>query len=62
MIKFKVGDRVRMMYFDYYAYGEITIPGEYSSKVLFDGDYDLPYDYYSNNELELELEEDNVES
>lgn len=50
---FKPGDRVRMKYFEGYATGEITIVKGDQCKILFDGDYDLPYDYYPSNELEL---------
>ena len=50
---FKPGKRVRMRYYDYWAKGEITISTENSCKVMFDGDYDLPYDYYPKKDLEL---------
>jgi len=53
MTKFKVGDRIRMKYYDRYAYGEITIVSEQGCKVLFDGDFDLAYWYYKPEELEL---------
>jgi len=52
-MKFKSGDRVRMKYFDGYAYGEITIISSLGYKVLFDGDWDLAYWYYKEEELEL---------
>lgn len=51
--RFKPGDRVRMKYYDRYAIGEITIVREEDFKVLFDGDFDLPYCYYLKSELEL---------
>jgi hypothetical protein len=51
--KFKMGDKVRMQYYGRWAYGEVTIPLDDTSKVLFDGDYNLDYWYYPNNELEL---------
>ena len=57
-MKFKSGDRVRMKYYDRYAYGEVIIPREKDSKVIFDGDYDLSYYYYPNEELELMTAED----
>lgn len=53
MNKFKPGDRVRMKYYDGYAYGEVTIIAADTCKVLFDGDFDLPYWYYKEEELEL---------
>lgn len=53
MTKFKVGDRVKMKYYDGFATGEITIIAIDTCKVLFDGDYDLAYWYYKEEELEL---------
>lgn len=52
---FKAGDRVRIRYFDGYAYGEITIVRDEREecKVIWDGDYDLDYDYYPMSQLEL---------
>lgn len=54
MNEFKLGDRVRMKYYDGYATGEITIVTETECKVIFDGDYDLAYWYYPKAELEHE--------
>lgn len=53
MDKFQCGDRVRIKYYEGYAYGEITIVTDISCKIIFDGDYDLAYDYYPIEELEL---------
>ena len=53
MAKFKRDDRVRMKYYDRYAYGNVTIVSELGVKVLFDGDYDLYYWYQKPEELEL---------
>lgn len=53
IFKFKSGDRVRMKYYGRYATGEVTIVKNNLIKVLFDGDYDLPYDYYDGNDLEI---------
>lgn len=57
---FKEHDRVKMKYYDRYATGIVTIAnsatqirGEISSKVLFDGEFDLAYWYYPNKDLEL---------
>lgn len=52
-INFKPGDMVKMKYFDYYATGEITIVTEKTCKVLFDRKYDLAYNYYLKEDLEL---------
>lgn len=49
----KSGSRVKMKYFEGYATGEVTIAREKDCKVIFDGDFDLAYDYYSYEELEL---------
>lgn len=46
------GSRVRMKYFDGYAYGEVTIISELGVKVLFDGEFDLAYWYYPIKDLE----------
>lgn len=51
---FKRGDRVGLPYYDRYAYGEITIIRDNDCKVLFDGDFDLAYDYYPAKKLRLE--------
>ena len=50
---FKSGDRVRTKYFDRYAYGEVTIVKGDTCKVIWDGDVELDYWYYSKKELEL---------
>lgn len=50
---FKTNDRVRMKYYDHYAYGMVVIVTETECKVLFDGAYDLAYWYYPKKELEL---------
>jgi len=60
-MEFKSGDRVRMKYFDYYAYGEITIVTKTECKVMFDGDYDLAYWYYPKKDLELVNEQNSKE-
>lgn len=60
MTKLSEGSRVKMKYFDGWATGEITIirrneiKGIYEAKVLFDGNYDLAYDYYPLKDLENE--------
>lgn len=53
MKDFETRDRVKMKYFDGYAYGEITIVTDKECKVLFDGDFDLAYWYYPKKDLEL---------
>lgn len=56
MNKFRLGDRVRMKHYDRYAYGDVTIVSEAKTlnvKVSWDGDFDLPYQYWDENELEL---------
>ncbi len=58
MTEFKTGDRIRMKYYDGWAYGEVTIVTEIECKVLFDGDFDLAYWYYPKNELELIIEKE----
>lgn len=55
------GDKVR--YVDGYgmtAYGEVTQIREYDGKVkvLFDGAYDLDYDYYPRRDLEVITEDE----
>lgn len=50
---FKAGDRVKMKYFGGYATGEVTIVSELGVKIIFDGDFDLDYWYYSAKDLEL---------
>jgi len=57
-MKFKSGDRVRMKYYEGYATGEVTIVSELGVKVIFDGDYDLAYYYYREDELEVITEKD----
>ena len=60
MTTFTEGCRVKMKYFEGYATGEITIIrrneilGIFEAKILFDGDFDLAYDYYPLKDLELE--------
>jgi hypothetical protein len=61
MKEFKPGDRVRVKYEDHFAYGEITIVRENDCKVLFDGDFDLDYWYYSKEVIEL-IEEEKYDS
>ena len=55
----RIGDRIRMKYYEGYAMGEITIIREIDCKVMFDADYDLPYTYYPKEEIELIKKEDN---
>lgn len=52
MTDFRPGDRVRMKYLNGYATGEITIVTDLTCKVIFDGDFDLSYDYYMKSDLE----------
>lgn len=59
-MEIKANDRVRMKYYDHYAYGMVTIVTETECKVLFDGDYDLAYWYYPKKELELVNENNEV--
>ena len=54
MINFKSGDRIKMKYYEGWATGEITIVREYDCKVMFDADFDLPYDYYPKKDLVME--------
>lgn len=49
----KPNDRVRMEYYGRFAYGTVTIVSDSGIKVMFDGDYDLAYDYYLPSELEV---------
>ena len=57
-MKFKKGDKVRILYGGVYHYGEVTIAKEEESKVIFDGNSDLDYWYYNNSKLELITEKD----
>jgi len=64
-MKFKTGDKVKWLDTDtddgmgYTYYGEVTIPGDKLSKVIFENRSDnceayIPdYQYYDNDELEL---------
>lgn len=58
MEEFKIGDKVRMKYFDQWATGEITIVTETECKILFDGEFDLAYWYYPMKDLEVIKEKD----
>lgn len=49
----KSGSRVKMWDIDRWVEGEVTIVREETCKVIFDDPYDLNYDYYPINDLEL---------
>lgn len=45
----------------YWVYGEVTIPREDDSKVIFNGNEDWNYDYYPNKDLQRMTPEDTSE-
>ena len=58
---FRPGDKVKYhMGNGMTAYGEVTLVRGYDGrpKIIFDTDYDLPYDYYAPQHLERITEEE----
>lgn len=49
----KSGSRVKMKYLNSWATGEVTIVRKIDCKIIFDGDFDLDYDYYPIKDLEF---------